>query len=106
MTSSFDRKVNIWNGLTGEYIDSLQQNYNKNPPEPLAYYDNKKNYLYTKDRKRAFENVALNSVELDFDPFLVSSLIKDKSEYFELTQSNKEWNLQVKFIDVVKQEKD
>lgn len=54
MTSSFDRRVNIWNAKTGEYIDSLQQNYNKITPEPLAYYDVKKNYLFTKDRKRAF----------------------------------------------------
>lgn len=82
MTSSFDRRVNIWNAKTGEYIDSLQQNYNKITPEPLAYYDVKKNYLFTKDRKRAFENVALNIAQLDFDPFLIKGLIKGKEEYF------------------------
>ena len=32
MTSSFDKKVKIWDANTGEYLDSLQQNYNKAPP--------------------------------------------------------------------------
>jgi WD40 repeat protein len=106
MTSSFDRRVNIWNAITGEYIDSLQQNYNKTPPEPLAFYDLKKNYLYTKDRKRAFENVALDGTQLDFDPFLIKTLTKSREDYFETTKSNKEWNLQVNFLDVVQEEKD
>ena len=78
MTSSFDKRVNIWNAKTGEYIDSLQQNYNKTPPEPLAYYDLKKNYLYTKDRKRAFENITLETSQLDFDPYLINSLSKGR----------------------------
>lgn len=54
MTASFDKRVNIWNAITGEFIDSLQQNYNKGTPDPLAYYDIKKGYLYTRDRKQAF----------------------------------------------------
>lgn len=106
MTSSFDKRVNIWNALTGESIDSLQQNYNKGAPEPLGYYDIKKNYLYTKDRRRAFENVTLENTQLDFDPFLIHSLIKGREEYFETAQSNKEWNLQVNFLDVVKEERE
>jgi WD40 repeat protein len=32
MTSSYDRKVKIWHAETGQYIDSLQQNYNKPLP--------------------------------------------------------------------------
>lgn len=55
MTASFDRKVKLWRATDGHYVDSLQQNYNKTPPEPLAYYDVKKKYLYTKDRKHAFD---------------------------------------------------
>lgn len=104
MTSSFDKRVNIWNAKTGQFIDSLQQNYNKGSPEPLGYYDTKKNYIYTKDRRRAFENVTLENTQLDFDPFLIHSLIKGREEYFETTQSNKEWNLQINFLDVVKGE--
>jgi hypothetical protein len=30
VTTSFDKKVKIWDAKTGEYLDSLQQNYNKN----------------------------------------------------------------------------
>jgi len=71
MTSSFDRKVKLWQAVNGQYIDSLQQNYNKTPPEPLAYYDVKKNYLYTKDRKHAFDNAPIMSNRLDFDPFVI-----------------------------------
>lgn len=29
ITTSFDKRVKIWNSLTGQYIDSLQQNYTK-----------------------------------------------------------------------------
>lgn len=83
----------------------MQQNYNKTPPEPLAFYDIKKNYLYTKDRKRAFENVALENTQLDFDPFLILALTKTREEYFEALKSNKEWSLHVNFLDVVKDEK-
>jgi hypothetical protein len=32
MTSSYDKKVKIWNAENGDLIDSLQQNYNKPPP--------------------------------------------------------------------------
>ena len=32
MTSSFDKKVKIRKASTGEYLDSLQQNYNKPAP--------------------------------------------------------------------------
>ena len=32
MTSSYDKKVKIWNASSGDYIDSLQQNYNKVEP--------------------------------------------------------------------------
>ena len=78
MTSSYDKKVIIWNAKTGELIDSLQQNYNKSIPEPLAYYDDKKTLLYTKDRRRVFENIRLPNTQLDFDPFIVKSLVKGR----------------------------
>jgi len=71
MTAALDRKVKLWNAHTGEYIDSLQQNYNKAAPEPLAYYDNKKGYLYTSDKKKAFDSLPLAPAQLDFNPFLI-----------------------------------
>jgi len=64
--------------MTGLYIDSLQQSYNKPIPQPLAYYDPNKNYLYTKDHAHAFGNVILAPHRLDFDPYLIQSLRKNR----------------------------
>ena len=50
-TCSFDKKVKLWDAKTGEYIDSLQQNYNKSVPEPIAYYDTRKYLLIAKNKK-------------------------------------------------------
>lgn len=89
MTSSFDKKVKLWDGATGQYVDSLQQNYNKTLPEALAYFDLKKNYLYTKDRKKAFETEPLPSQDLDFNPFLYRQLTVNRSQDFPAESSNK-----------------
>lgn len=97
MTSSFDRKVKLWDSATGQFIDSLQQNYNKTLPEPLAYFDLKKNYLYTKDRKKAFETEPLAGQDLDFNPFLYKQLTTKKAQDFPAECSNKEWNLHIDF---------
>jgi hypothetical protein len=51
VTTSFDKKVKIWDAKTGEYLDSLQQNYNKVEPIPIAYYNTKTSMLYTSDLK-------------------------------------------------------
>ena len=50
-TCSFDKKVKLWDAKTGENIDSLQQNYNKSVPEPIAYYDTRKYLLIAKNKK-------------------------------------------------------
>ena len=71
VTAGLDRKVKIWNGVSGEFLDSLQQNYNKNPPEPLAYYHTTRNIIYTQDKQRMFEEARLSAAQLDFDPFLM-----------------------------------
>ena len=102
MTSSFDKKVKIWDAETGEYLDSLQQNYNKAPPQPLAFYDSKKKYLYTKDRRKAFEAVEITPTDLDFNPFVITEARKNKQFDFPLEHSNKEWNLHVDFDGLVK----
>ena len=78
MTSSFDKRVKIWHSTTGQYLDSLQQNYNKAPPEALAFYDTKKNYLYTKDRRKAYEGVEINPTDLDFNPFVIKEVRKNR----------------------------
>jgi hypothetical protein len=104
MTSSFDRKVKIWRAETGEYLDSLQQNYNKTVPEPLAFYDIKKKYLYTNDRKKAFEGVVITPGDLDFNPFVIQDAKKGKEEEFPEDRSNKEWNLDAEFKSIVEEE--
>lgn len=101
MTSSFDRKVKIWKAETGEYLDSLQQNYNKPAPEPLAHYDAKKKYLYTKDRKKAFEGVEISPTDLDFNPYVMEEVKEGKEEEFSESRSNKEWNLDAEFKSIV-----
>jgi hypothetical protein len=51
VTTSIDRKIKFWYAETGEYIDSLQQNYNKNEVTPIAYYNMKNSSLYSYDHK-------------------------------------------------------
>lgn len=101
MTSSFDRRVKIWKAESGEYLDSLQQNYNKTAPEPLAFYDIKKKYLYTKDRKKAFEGVAISPTDLDFNPYVMEEVRNGRKEEFPQESSNKEWNLDADFKGIV-----
>lgn len=36
-TSGMDKRVKIWNSMTGKFIDALQQKYDKFDPLPIAY---------------------------------------------------------------------
>lgn len=69
VTSSYDKKVKIWKATTGEYLDSLQQNYSKREPNPIAYLDTRNNILYSHDRKNAEPNIKPNMSKMHFDPF-------------------------------------
>ena len=51
-------------------MDSLQQNYNKADSLPLAYYDTKSYALYSYDRKKTINSVAVDPSRLQFDPFI------------------------------------
>jgi hypothetical protein len=51
VTCSFDKKVKLWSAESGEYIDSLQQNYNKSEVTPIGYYDRRNFAFYTPDFK-------------------------------------------------------
>ena len=107
VTAGLDRKVKLWNATTGDFIDSLQQNYNKSPPEPLAYYHTTKKTLYTQDKQHMFDEVGLTPPQLDFDPFLIDKLRQGREDYFPLShRSNQEWSLQVSFEQVARQERD
>jgi WD40 repeat protein len=53
VTTSFDKKVKLWDAKTGEFLDSLQQNYNKSEAIPIAYYNTKNSTLYSSDLKNS-----------------------------------------------------
>lgn len=94
-TCSFDKKVKLWQAGTGEYIDALQQNYNKVVPEPIAYYDTRKYMLINKNRKETIDNRKLDLVEMQNDPIKLKSTI-EQYDALKGERSNKEWNLMVK----------
>lgn len=73
-------------------------------PEPLAYYDSKKHYLYTKDRRKAYEGVDITPTNLDFNPFMMVEARKTREKEFPVESSNKEWNLHVDFSSLVNKE--
>ncbi len=39
ITTSFDKKVKLWDAEDGSYVDSLQQNMGKRDKQPIAYYN-------------------------------------------------------------------
>ncbi len=51
ITCSYDKKVKFWNAQNGDYVDSLQQNYNKSVPEPIGFYDTRKHLLIAKNKR-------------------------------------------------------
>lgn len=69
VTTSFDKKVKIWDAKTGDYLDSLQQNYNKNEAAPIAYYNTKTSTLYSADLKNSKKIDEVNPIKVQFDPF-------------------------------------
>lgn len=67
-TSSYDKKIKIWNSQTGEHIDSLQQSYNKSIPEPIAYYDTRRFLLIAKNKKETIDNININLFGIQSNP--------------------------------------
>ena len=51
ITSGMDKRVRIFNASTGKFIDSLQQNYNKSNPSPIAYKKAGTTEIFTHDMK-------------------------------------------------------
>ena len=64
VTTSFDKKVKIWNAKTGDYLDSLQQNYNKIESAPIAYYNTKTSTLYTSDLKNSKQIAPIDPIKV------------------------------------------
>ena len=70
----------------------------------MAFYDVKKRYLYTKDRKKAFEGVNITPTDLDFNPYVMEEVRKGREDEFAEEHSNKEWNLDTDFKGIVEDE--
>jgi hypothetical protein len=68
ITCSYDKKVKFWNARTGEYVDSLQQNYNKSIPEPIGFYDTRKQMLIAKNKRETIDCVKIDLPALQADP--------------------------------------
>lgn len=88
VTTSFDKKVKIWDAKTGEYLDSLQQNYNKNEPVPIAYYNTKTSTLYSSDLKNSKEIDQVNPVKAQFDPFTFEKILREDEHFTKPKSSN------------------
>ena len=37
ITTAYDKKVKLWDSVTGDYVDSFQQNYDRKEPKPIAW---------------------------------------------------------------------
>lgn len=57
-------------------MDSLQQNYSKKEPMPLAYLDTRNHILYAHDRKNAVPNINLDIKLMQFDPYFFEQFLK------------------------------
>lgn len=88
VTTSFDKKVKIWDAKTGEYLDSLQQNYNKNQAVPIAYYNTKTSTLYSSDLKSSKTIQQVNPIKAQFDPFIFEKILEENNNIAKIKSSN------------------
>jgi WD40 repeat protein len=49
ITTAFDKKVKVWDSLSGKAVDSFQQNYDRKDPRPIAYKRSGTDEIYTHD---------------------------------------------------------
>ena len=49
ITTSFDKKVKIWDSETGKLLDSFQQNYDRKEPRPIAFKRSGTEEIYNPD---------------------------------------------------------
>jgi WD40 repeat protein len=95
ITTSSDKKVKIWDPSNGCYLDSLQQNYTKTEPAPLAYFNTKTSTLHSADLKLSKQIEELDPTRLQFDPFVLTKLLIDNPEFAKSNNSNEEWKVNV-----------
>lgn len=49
ITTAFDKRVKLWDSLTGKPVDSFQQNYDRKDPRPIAYKRSGTEEIYSHD---------------------------------------------------------
>lgn len=104
VTTSFDKKVKIWDAKTGEYLDSLQQNYNKNQAVPIAYYNTKTSTLYSSDLKSSKTIQQVNPIKAQFDPFIFEKILEENNNIVKIKSSNQQWKINVDFRGIATEE--
>lgn len=85
-------------------MDSLQQNYNKPEPVPMAWYNTKTSTLYSGDLKISKQIEKINPVKVQFDPFIFQEILKENPEITSIKNSNQDWKIHVDFKDIADQE--
>lgn len=70
ITSGMDKRVRIFSGANGKFIDSLQQNYNKSDPAPVAYKKIGTTEIYTPDLKSRVDKEYVDKLRHEWDLFV------------------------------------
>ena len=70
ITSGMDKRVRIFQASNGKFIDSLQQNYNKSDPSPVAYKKIGSSEIYTPDLKSRVDKEYVDKLRQEWDLFI------------------------------------
>lgn len=77
ITSGMDKRVRIFHASTGKFIDSLQQNYNKSDPSPIAYKKSGTSEIYTADMKDRVDKEHIAKLKKEWE--ILTKLEQEKS---------------------------
>lgn len=94
VTTSYDKMVKIWKATTGEFVDSLQQNYDNQEPVPLAYTKVQTMELYRPDFTKVVGFIIPKTVS-EFEPFASQEVVKAAG--LRPSKSHPDWKLEVHF---------
>lgn len=99
ITTAFDKKVKLWSSLTGQYIDSFQQNYDKKDPKPIAFKRVGTQEIYNTnfseriDKAYVSHQVLLQTVSKQSQENLKSSVVKEEKNMRKSVLNVKEKDL-------------
>lgn len=70
ITSGMDKRVRLFSASTGKFIDSLQQNYNKSDPLPVAFKKVGTTDIYTPDLKNRADKEYIYKLKQEWEQFV------------------------------------